>query len=381
MANLDHKRKLPKALVRGILALIIFSFLADFLASDKPLMELCDGRLSFPALNSTQPWSAEENRSCSFRIYTLIRYNPYQIDTKHSGYVSPFAKQEVPSLAYRHWLGTDKIGRDVAAGLIHGAKNSIWIGLCTTLLGLLLGLPYGIFLGYYQDNGVQWNPLQMLILVTGFILFVYFLWYPPLLNHRVLLFLFYGVGIGLVYLLFRLAKILPLTRYFVPVDLLGYRLLEWRKSIPALFLLLALVSLLSKPSVLFLIGVMAFLAWADIARFVRAETLQIKSNLYMQSGIALGFSPGYLMRKYVVPGLTNSVVVIAMYMMAGSILLESTLSFLGLGLPLEEVSWGKMLAESRDAKAWWMAVFPGLCLILLLFWLHSWTDRLGKKIG
>lgn len=379
MANRDLLKILPGGLTRGLLVLIVFSLLADFLASDRPLVENCNGRISFPAFNKNQVWSMEGNESCTYRLFTFIRYNPYQIDTKNAGYKSPFDHQDVPSLGYRHWLGTDKIGRDVAAGLIHGAKNSIWIGLCTTLLGLLLGVPYGLFLGYYQDNGVRWNPAQVVVLAGGFLVFLYYLWYPPLLGHYFRYFVFYPSILLLIYFLFRLASYLPVNRYFVPIDLLGYRLLEWRKSIPALFLLLALVSLLTKPSILFLIVIMAFLAWADIARLVRAETLQIKSNLYVQSGIALGFSPGYLMRNYVIPGLKNSVIVIAMYMMAGSILLESTLSFLGLGLPLEEVSWGKMLAESRDAKAWWMAVFPGGCLIFLLFWLHSWSDRLGKK--
>ncbi|MBK6563725.1 MAG: ABC transporter permease [Saprospiraceae bacterium] len=166
-----------------------------------------------------------------------------------------------------------------------------------------------------------------------------------------------------------------MTKYNVPFDLFGFRILEWRKSIPALFLLLALLSLFSKPSVYNVITIIALLSWADIARLIRAETLTIKNHLFVQSAITMGFSHVYIIVHHIFPMLKGSLIVIAMYIMAGAVLMEATLSFLGLGLPVEEVSWGKLLAESRNARAWWMAVFPGGCLIMLLLFLHSKTKR------
>ncbi|MBK8852545.1 MAG: ABC transporter permease subunit [Saprospiraceae bacterium] len=133
-----------------------------------------------------------------------------------------------------------------------------------------------------------------------------------------------------------------MTKYNVPFDLFGFRILEWRKSIPALFLLLALLSLFSKPSVYNVIIIIALLSWADIARLIRAETLTIKNHLFVQSAITMGFSHVYIIVHHIFPMLKGSLMVIAMYIMAGAVLMEATLSFLGLGLPVEEVSWGKI---------------------------------------
>lgn len=360
----------------GLILIVMVLLFADFIATDRPLLQICNGVWSFPAFVRHNHSMQEMQHDCSFSLYAPIRYNPYSIDTKNKGNLSPIDKQDVTSIGFRHWLGTDKTGRDVAAGIIHGARNSLWIGLCATFFGLLLGVPYGLMLGYYQDNQLYWNTSQVLLFLICLCGFVFYMLYPPQWEEEWVNPLLFVTTFGFLVFIFRIFSKLPIKKYAVPVDLVGYRLLEWRKSIPALFLLLALISVFAKPSIWYLVIIIGFLAWADVARMIRAETLLIKSNLYVLSGIASGFSHGYLMKNYILPGLKNSIIVISMYMMAGSILLESTLSFLGLGLPVEEVSWGKMLAESRNAKAWWMAVFPGLCLVGLLFWLHARTDKL-----
>jgi peptide/nickel transport system permease protein len=362
---------LPKPLIRGATFLLFVLVFADFLANDKPILCHCNGSWKMPVLQKQRTADTFDREKCSLILFPVIRYNPYQIDTKIGRLTSPFDQQNEKPIGERHWLGTDKIGRDVAAGIIHGAGISLWIAICTTLFGLLLGLPYGIILGYFQDRGIQWNSVQMIM--VPFFLFMLFFYgmYLDFSTIGLLVFIFLLVFLMMISIF--LAGKLPLRKYPVPADLIGFRILEWRKSIPGLFLLLALLSLFSKPSSFHVIFIIGLLSWADIARMVRAETLSVKSKLYVQSGIAMGFSHFYLILKYILPGLKNTLVVIAMYMMAGAVLMEATLSFLGLGLPVEEVSWGKMLAESRNAGAWWLAVFPGLCLMSLLYWLHKWS--------
>lgn len=358
-----------------IIALLFFFgvMLVPFLANDKAILCFCPDGLSMPVFQKSSVDRRQADQKCSFCVFPPIRYTAYQIDLENSGYTGPFDAQKIPSIYHRHWLGTDKIGRDVAAGLLYGARNSLLTGFLSMILGLLLGVPTGMILGYFQDNTTRWNVLQ----IFSFLIYVFFIiFYAVYLPWGEWNSLFLFIILTIIYIVsFRFLARLKLKKYYIPVDLLGYRLLEWRKSIPALFLLLALLSLISKPSVLSVIIIIGLLAWADIARMIRAETLSIKTRPYVLSGIAMGMNHQQILKKYILPGLSDTILVIAVYMFAGAILTESTLSFLGLGLPADEVSWGKMLSESRQARAWWMAVFPGLCLVSLLYYLNRFTNQ------
>lgn len=372
-----NARKGWQAFTTGAVVLGFIVLFADFLANDKPIVCRCDGTWDIPVITKKNVLSDISYDRCLFVVMPPIRYSPYTIDKNNGRYTSPLAEQNVSSFWQRHWLGTDQIGRDVAAGLIHGARVSLFIGLSATFFGLLLGLPYGLFLGYFQDNGLRWNGIQLAIFTIFLSILIFYFTYAEITFFVGLLYCLLFMVI--VFFLMRIAGRLTIQKYPVPLDLVGFRILEWRKSIPALFLLLALLTVFTRPSVWQVILIIGLLSWSDIARLVRAETLSIKSRLYVLTAEAMGFSHGYIIRKYILPGLKSTLLVIAVYMMAGSVLLESTLSFLGLGLPVEEVTWGKMLASSRDVKAWWMAVFPGGCLILLLFWLYKWSDFRSKR--
>ncbi|MFZ1704910.1 MAG: ABC transporter permease [Saprospiraceae bacterium] len=369
MGERQKRLSIPKILLVSLVFITIF--LTKFIAGNQPIVCISEGHWSFSVFEKNSPF-LQHKKECSFSWNPIIPYSPYEIDTKNS-HKSPFDTQDVSSLKYRHWLGTDKIGRDVASGIIHGARISLGIGLLATILGLLFGVPTGMVMGYYQDNGIQWNRIQLFLLFLLIILFGFYFFF---LFEKIRLILWIPILISCFFVIkctMDLTGKLPYKKYNFPIDLLGFRVLEWRKSIPALFLLLALLSLFSKPSLWHIIGIIALLSWADIARLIRAETLTLKNQLYVQSAVVMGFSHGYIMYKYILPGLKGTIVVIAVYIMAGTILMEATLSFLGIGLPVEEVTWGKMLSESRNAKSWWMAVFPGFCLISLLFYLHKFT--------
>lgn len=373
----NNARKGWRAFTAGAILLGFILLFADFLANDKPIVCRCDGTWDMPVLMKKNVLSDISYDRCSFVVMPPVRYSPYTIDKNNGRYTSPLSEQNVSSFWYRHWLGTDQIGRDVAAGIIHGARISLFIGLTATFFGLLLGLPFGLFLGYFQDNGLRLNGAQMAIFALFITLFIFYFTYAEISLFAGIL---YGIfSMVVVFFLLRSAGRLPWQKYPVPLDLVGFRILEWRKSIPALFLLLALLTVFARPSVWQVILIIGLLSWSDIARLVRSETLSVKSRLYVLSAEAMGFSHGYIIRKYILPGLQSTVFVIAMYMLAGSVLMESTLSFLGLGLPVEEVTWGKMLASSRDVKAWWMAVFPGGCLVLLLYWLYKGSDLHAKR--
>lgn len=359
----------------GVITLITLLFFSDFIAGDKAILCVCKGNMTMPVFSENV--RSQETDNCSFCLFPPIRYSPFQIDVNNGNYVSPFAQQNIPSVCFRHWLGTDKLGRDVAAGIVHGAGISLGIGLFATFLSLLLGVPLGIALGYYQDNTIRWNVIQYFVFIVSVFFVLFYISFLISSTSLVILTFACLIFMLILYLLIRSIGKWNMTKYNVPFDLFGFRILEWRKSIPALFLLLALLSLFSKPSVYNVIIIIALLSWADIARLIRAETLTIKNHLFVQSAITMGFSHVYIIVHHIFPMLKGSLIVIAMYIMAGAVLMEATLSFLGLGLPVEEVSWGKLLAESRNARAWWMAVFPGGCLIMLLLFLHSKTKKIS----
>jgi peptide/nickel transport system permease protein len=109
----------------------------------------------------------------------------------------------------------------------------------------------------------------------------------------------------------------------------------------------------------------ALTSWTGIARLTRAEILRIKKLDYIQAAKALGYSQSrIIMRHALLNGLAPALVAIA-FGVASTILIESSLSFLGIGLPIDTVTWGSMLSEGRTQfSAWWMTVFPGLAIFI-----------------
>lgn len=149
------------------------------------------------------------------------------------------------------------------------------------------------------------------------------------------------------------------------VDQIIMRLVDLMLCIPSFFLILAVIAGLG-PSIILIMAVIGLTSWMGVARLVRAEFLSLKEREFVIAGKALGASDARLIFRYLLPNSLAPIMVSATLMVAGAILLESALSFLGLGVQPPTPSWGNILTMGKDniEIAWWLSVFPGLAILI-----------------
>ena len=137
---------------------------------------------------------------------------------------------------------------------------------------------------------------------------------------------------------------------------------------PAFFLILAIAAVL-EPSMLNIILVIGLTGWMGVVRLVRAEILSLKEREFILAARAIGAGNSRIILRHLIPNALGPVIVNAALGVAGAILLESSLSFLGLGIQPPNPSWGNILAESKAVMgaAWWMSLFPAWP-----YWLRCW---------
>ena len=205
--------------------------------------------------------------------------------------------------SWDHPLGTDDKGRDVAARMIHATRSALMVGLGSVALYLLFAIFLGAVAGYFG---------------------------------------------GLA-------------------DRLALRLIETMTSFPTFFLILAIQGIIGATGFWQLILVIGLTRWTDIARLTRAEVLRVVNEEYILAARALGLSNLRILTKHVLPGAIGPAVVAATFGIADAILIESTLSFLGFGIPANIPSWGQLLTDAfYNDGAYWLAFFPGALLFLTL---------------
>ncbi len=120
------------------------------------------------------------------------------------------------------------------------------------------------------------------------------------------------------------------------------------------------------------------------ARLMRGETLSIKERTFVEAAIALGADDFYIMRRHILPNLYSILVVSVTLMTAHAVMMEATMSFLGLGIPAHMASWGNMLNEAqRDVLRgiWWTAVFPGIMLIATVWGIYRFGEGLQVMLA
>ncbi len=203
-----------------------------------------------------------------------------------------------------HVMGTDRHGQDVASRLIHGTRIALSIGFIATGISLVIGVSLGALMGYFSG------------------------W----------------------------------------VDLLGMRLVEMFAAIPVLFLLITIVATYEERNIYLLMVVIGLFGWMGFAYFTRAEFLKMRQQEFVLAAIACGLPLRSILFRHMLPNALAPILVLTSFGVAGAILTESTLSFLGLGL-IEEPSWGGMLegAYSGADFYWWIGAFPGLAIFLTVF--------------
>lgn len=149
------------------------------------------------------------------------------------------------------------------------------------------------------------------------------------------------------------------------VDTLLMRLVDIMLCFPAFFLILAIITFL-EPSIWYIMAVIGLTGWMGVARLVRAETLAIREMDYIMAARCSGASDARIILRHILPNALSPVLVAATLGVAGAILTESALSFLGIGVQPPTPSWGNILTSGKDyiEFAWWLSLFPGLAILL-----------------
>ncbi len=383
---------------RYLLFLVLVAVFANFLANDRPLIARYQGELHWPVFKQIGeqwlglspftdiPGRSWKNAETAWAIWPFIPYAPSSLDMANT-YVSPLGAQKVSSLRWRHWLGSDQLGRDTLAGLIWGSRTAILVGVVAMSLALLLGLFFGSLGGYFGNRGLRssrwrwWGGLLGSVLALVYC--VAALW-PFLAGSGFLI----AFGVCAMCWLFVVLLSQQLLRWlghywpwwrqaqYLPLDNLVLRIIEIFNAVPTLVLLIVVLGMLRQPSILSVMLIIGLVRWTGIARFVRGELIKISAMPYIQAAQLSGFSPSRILLRHALPNAMAPVVVALAFGMAGAILLEAFLSFLGLGLSADQVSWGSLLQQSRSkAAAWWLAIFPGMAIFFTVLSLNLLAER------
>jgi oligopeptide transport system permease protein len=218
-----------------------------------------------------------------------------------------------PGLRHAHWLGTDRLGRDLYVRTLQGARVSMLVGLVASVVSLSLGLIYGAVAGYV---GGRTDDVMMRV-----------------------------------------------------VEILG--------GLPLIFFVIFLTVVFGRNEYLLFVAIGA-VGWLTLARIVRGQALSIRRQEYIEAAIASGAGTARVIRKHVLPNVIGPVVVYATLTVPQIILLESFLSFLGLGIQEPRASLGTLISEGAGEMeaAPWILLAPGVYLTLLLVCLNIFGDGL-----
>jgi len=318
----------------------------------------------------------------------LVKYGPNTIGIENNAFKPPGFIDEYKGIRNPHYLGTDGRGRDVASILIHGARTSLILGLLASLLAIIFGSFLGVVSSYYGNRTLKAHPFSIIlfILVAPFI--IYFageVSWAVVNNGLVFNYLKFGsLSIfGLIMTGWLINKFMSFSsrKIYLPMDSFIMRFTEVFRAVPKLFLLLSIIAFMHSQNLWTTTLVLGALGWPRILRLVRGEVMDIKEEIYVTNAKLMGQTDFNIIRRHILPNILPILLVSMTFLISGNILLESTLSFLGLGLPLDQPSWGGLLRQSReDFGAWWLALFPGLTITLTLFSLNILADRYNNSI-
>ncbi|WP_128254133.1 ABC transporter permease [Falsirhodobacter deserti] len=225
-------------------------------------------------------------------------------------FLAPFAMDAFP-------LGTDPMGRDVASAVAHGARVSLLVGLVSTVVSMLIGVPIGAIAGYFGGR----------------------------------------------------------------IDDALMRFTELFQTVPSFALAVVLVAIF-QPSLYSIVIAIALVSWPPVARLLRSEVMALRSREFVEAAILSGQRARTIILRQILPNTLSAIIVMASMMVAAAILIESSLSFLGLGDP-NVMSWGYVIGAGRTVirQAWWVSFFPGLAILLTVLALNLIGEGLNDAMN
>ena len=218
----------------------------------------------------------------------------------------------------KYLLGTDQLGRDVLSRLIFGARVSMVVGIMAVLVAGVVGTALGILSGYLGG------------------------W----------------------------------------VDQVIMRVTDTWLALPALTFAIFLAAIVG-PSMWNIVIILGVTYWTRYARVIRGEVLSLREREFVRLAIVAGCSKWTIMTRHILPNVINSAIVLGSLMLGVVIITEATLSFLGVGVPPPQPAWGLMLSDGKQGLMvgyWWLTVFPGLCIMLMVLSANLIGDWLRVKL-
>lgn len=163
----------------------------------------------------------------------------------------------------------------------------------------------------------------------------------------------------------------------IPIDFIIMRIIEIFLSLPRMVMILTIAAI-TKPSVSTLVLIIGLTSWTDIARITRAELLKLREVDFINAEKSIGLGIKAILFKHILPNITPVIITVLIFGVASAIMTETGLSFLGIGLPAGTVTWGTlMFAAKENFMAWWLVLFPGLAISILLISLNNYGKRLS----
>ncbi len=390
-----------------LIVLTVLALIAPFIATDQPLYCNYKGVNMFPAFSFSNRCDIKDPSTGNIEIiqydiadwkhmdtetivFAPVAYAPNKTDYDNANYIAPGAKQvfvnktgettDMPT-KFRHWLGTNKGGEDVLSGLINGTRISLSIGILSMSIASFIGIILGAMAGYFGDKKLQTTRGSFWTLVIGLMFAYYYGFFVrsyaiadgfSISGFAILSQLFTSVFIFsvIVFLFYCLGKLIGKISFlskpvYIPIDSIISRMIEILISMPLLILIISIAAIAKEKSIINIMVIIGLTSWTGIARLTRAEFLRISNLDYIQAAESMGFNEFRIIFKHALPnGIAPALVAIA-FGVASAILIESSLSFLGIGVPPSVVTWGSLLSAGREQfSAWWLVIFPGLAIFL-----------------
>ena len=259
------------------------------------------------------------NRAAVFGLFILVGVVGLALIAPFLYSQSPFRVVSKPFLPPfgEYIFGTDVLGRDVSAGIAHGARTSLLIGILATVMAVVVGTLVGGFAGYYGG-----------------------------LTDDILM-----------------------------------RITEFFQTIPSFIFAIVLVAIL-KPSIESIIIAVGAVSWPPIARLVRGEFMSMRNREFVQACLVMGMGDLRVIFQQILPNTISPIIVTGSLMVASAILIESALSFLGLGDP-NIMSWGFMVGAGRThlRTAWWLCAIPGIAILLAVLAINLVGEGLNDALN